>query len=276
MRDNGRPAVTGPEMDAIRDRLVARLTMGRELRVAGDYMAAAVVLRAAVTHAEAAFGPDSTQLGRLLNELGIVGKYAGDFVEAELAYRRALAIEDRCGRAGGANAASILHNLAGLAHARGDARAALPLALRGIGIRTALSEDDPGGLAADRAALAAILVDLGEHGWARAVLAQLLHDGGFRYDTAVALHNLGSLQFREGNTAEAAVTLRQALALKAAELGRRHPDLAVTLHNLASCQQRLGKRRSARRHLKQAISILEGNVTEDHPSLAACRLLAQQ
>ena len=46
--------------------------------------------------------------------------------------------------------ASILHNLAGLAHARGDARAALPLELRGIDIRTALPEDDPGGPAEDR------------------------------------------------------------------------------------------------------------------------------
>jgi len=276
MSDNGQPAGTEPDVSAVRDDLVARLTTGRQLRIAGDYAAAVAVLHAAVTDAEAVFGADSAELGGLLNELGIVGKYAGDFVEAELAYRWALGIEDRSGRPGGANAASILHNLAGLAHARGDARAALPLALRGIDIRTALPDADPGGLAKDWAALAAILVDLGEHDQARAALTQPLQDGGSRYDTAVALHNLGSLQFREGNVAEAATTLRQALALKSAELGRRHPDLAVTLHNLAKCLQRLGKRRSARRHLKRAIAILDGTVAEAHPTLTACRLLAQQ
>jgi tetratricopeptide (TPR) repeat protein len=159
---------------ATREGLLARLTTARERRAAGDYAGAAALLRTAVTDARAALGPDAVELSTLLNELGIVGKYSGDFAEAETAYQHALAIEDRGGRAAGANAASILHNLAGLAHARGDAGSALPLALRGIDIRAVLPEPDPAGLAEDRAALAAILIDLGRYGEARQALTDLI------------------------------------------------------------------------------------------------------
>jgi tetratricopeptide (TPR) repeat protein len=149
--------------DLIRADLSARLATARTRRMAGDYPGAADLLRVAVADVEAGYGPDAVELSTLLNELGIVGTYSGNFVEAEAVYRRALAIEDRARCAAGLNAANILDNLAGLAHARGEPEAALPMALRGIGIRTAPPEPDPGGLAEDRAALAAILIDLGRH-----------------------------------------------------------------------------------------------------------------
>jgi tetratricopeptide (TPR) repeat protein len=257
--------------------LLARLTAARERREAGDYSGAADLLRVAIADAEAGLGPAAVELSALLNELGIVGKYSGGFVEAEIVYRRALAIEDRAGRSAGANAASILHNLAGLAHARGDAEAALALAVRGIDIRAALPEPDPSGLAEDRAALAAILIDLGRYVEARVALVDLIDSGAPRYDVAVALHNLGSLRYREGDTVDAAAILRRSVKLKSAILGRRHPDLAVTLYNLSRCLQTLGKPRRARRHLTRAVAILDGTVAADHPTLVAClRKLAER
>jgi tetratricopeptide (TPR) repeat protein len=239
----------------------------RVRRLAGDYAGAAGLLRTAVE----ACGPDTTEMTTLLNELGMVGKYAGDFAAAEDAYRRALTIEQRAGRGAGPDAAAILHNLGGLAHARGRPAAALPLALRGISIRSALPEPDPAGLAADRAALAAILIDLGRHDEARRALLDLIDSDAPRPDVAAALHNLGSLQFREGDAAEAAATLRRAVRLKTDELGPRHPDLAVTLHNLACCLRKLGLHRQARQNLKEAVAILDGRVAPDHPTLVACR-----
>jgi tetratricopeptide (TPR) repeat protein len=247
------------------------LAAARELRLAGDYRAAAAVLRRAIADVEAMPGPDAAVLPALLNELGMVGKYAGDFLEAEHAYRYALAVEERLGRGAGAAAASILHNLAGLAHARGDAATALPLALRGIDIRTSLPTADPHGLAQDRAALAAILIDLGQHRQAQNALAAVLHSRTRSYDVAVALHNLGSSQFRQGNFAEAAATLRHALRLKSVTLGWRHPDLGVTLYNLARCLQQLGRHSLAERHLRRAVTVLEDVVANDHPTLVACR-----
>lgn len=251
--------------------LLAPLSSARRLRQVGDYAAAAGVLRRAVAAAEASPGSESAECGLLLNELGIVGKYAGDFAGAETAYRRALAIEEQSGRAAGANVAGLLHNLAGLAHARGDAEAALPLALRGVAVRASLPSGDPRGLAEDRAALAAILIDLGRHGEARAILDEILSGDLARYDAAVALHNLGSAQYRQGDAAEAAATLRRALTLKTAELGRRHPDLAVTRYNLGRCLYLQGRRRSARRQWRRAVALLDGAVAADHPTLVASR-----
>lgn len=250
--------------------LAVRTTSAHEHRRAGDYPAAAKVLRTAIAAADAALGPDGAECGTLLNELGMVAKAAGNFVEAEAAYRRALAIEGSRGEAG-AMTADILHNLAGLAHARGDAESALTLAQRGIGIRRGLLPHDACGLAADRAALAAILIDLGRHAQARPMLDEPLRGGAPRYDTAVALHNLGSSQYRQGNPGRAAVTLHRALALKAAELGRRHPDLAITLYNLGRCLESLGWRRLAHRQWRRALAVLDGAVAADHPTLVACR-----
>jgi tetratricopeptide (TPR) repeat protein len=250
--------------------LAARITSAHRRRRAGDYPAAAKVLRVAIAAADAALGPDAVECGTLLNELGMVAKFAGNFVEAEAAYRRALAIEGSRGEAG-AMTADILHNLAGLAHARGDAESALTLAQRGIDVRRCLPSPDAGGLAEDRAALAAILIDLGRHAQARPMLDELLRGRPPRYDTAVALHNLGSSQYRQGNPGRAAVALHRALALKRAELGRRHPDLAITLYNLGRCLESLGWRRLARRQWRRALVVLDGAVAADHPTLIACR-----
>jgi tetratricopeptide (TPR) repeat protein len=264
-------AGAAPDPAAVRDDLSVRLAAAREHRLKGDYTAAAAKLRGAVVQAEAVLGPDAAELSALLDELGIVDRFSGDFVEAEVAYWRALEIEDRPGPAPSVDTAGILHNLTGLAQARGDAESALPLALRGIDVRRSLPDAGPGGPAGDRATLAAILADAGAYDRARAELVELLEGGAPRYDTAVALHNLGSLRLREGKLAEAAVTLRRALTLKSVELGRRHPDLGVTLHNLGCCQQQLGRLRLARLYLQRAAAILDRAVAKDHPVLASCR-----
>jgi tetratricopeptide (TPR) repeat protein len=265
-----------PDHTEARRRLVDSTIHAKSLRLAGDYPAAADVLRCAIDEAEPVLGPDAFELVVPLNELGLVGKASGEFTEAERVYVRALAIHDGHGRSNTTDTAVILHNLAGLAHARGDAGTAQPLARRGIAVRLQLGDLDPVGLAADRAALAAILIDLGQLAEARAVLTEILagyerDPGPNRYEIAVTLHNLGALQFREASFADAEATLVRAHRLKSEALGRRHPDLAITLYNLACCQEQLGKRLAARRHLKRAVRVLAGVVDDNSPILAACR-----
>ncbi|GIJ43284.1 hypothetical protein Val02_01700 [Virgisporangium aliadipatigenens] len=255
--------------------LRAGLAQARRRIREGAYPEAGALLRHALAEAEARLGPDHPALVPALNECGILGKYTGDFEAAEFAYLRALSIDERHGGADPAVAAGILHNLGGLAHARGDAAAAQEWARRGLAVRTSTAVD-PLLVAADHAALAAILVDLGKAAEARAVLWGVLavyrqDPRRHRYEIAATLHNLGALQFRTGDAAGAAITLRRALRMKRAALGRRHPDLGVTLYNLARCLQEQGRLRAARRYTRRALSILEGVVAEDHPTLAACR-----
>jgi len=151
--------------------LVARV---RACREAGDYLRADAVAWIGIAAVERGLGPDSRELAALFNERGILGKYLGQFAESERHYRRALAIYARCGEVASADIAAILHNLGGLAHERGDHQTAYGYARRGLEIREALAEPDPLALAQDRAAFAAILVDLHRYDEAETLLAGAL------------------------------------------------------------------------------------------------------
>ena len=79
-------------------RLRALSNWGRLLRRQGQYAQAAAVIRRALTFAEQRFGAESLQTAWTLNELGMLGKYAGWFDAAEQCYHSALAIvEQHCG-----------------------------------------------------------------------------------------------------------------------------------------------------------------------------------
>ncbi|MDG6109994.1 tetratricopeptide repeat protein [Dactylosporangium aurantiacum] len=248
----------------------------RALSRGGDYARAAATAREAVNALERARGPAATvMMAVLLNELGMYCKYLGRFDEAQRAYERSLGLlEQLPGR--DADVASGLHNLAGLAHIRGHLDLAVRLARRGIAVRTAGAPLDRLRLAADEAALAAILVDRGELPQAERLLGDCLATflqahGPVHHDVAVTLHNLGSLRHRMGAHAAAARTLRRSLTVKRACLGRRHPDLAVTLYNLARCAAVLGRVQPAVRHLREAVAVLRPVVAESQPTLVACR-----
>src|SRR5262249_28316623 len=73
-------------------RLWALSNWGRLLRKQGRYAQAAAVIRRALTFAEQRFGAESLQTAWTLNDLGILGKFAGWFDAAEQCYHRALAI----------------------------------------------------------------------------------------------------------------------------------------------------------------------------------------
>ncbi len=173
--------------------LVARV---RACREAGDYLHADTMARNGIAAVERVLGPDSRELAVLLNECGILGKYLGRFAEAERHYRRALAIYARHGEVASASVAAILHNLGGLAHERGDHQTAYGYARRGLEVREALAEPDPLALAQDRAAFAAVLVDLHRYDEAETLLADALATyeswyGPSHYEVGVTLHNLG-------------------------------------------------------------------------------------
>jgi len=244
-----------------------------ECREHGDYEAAERLARDEIDALRARHGPMAGELVPLLNELGMIGKYRGDFEAAEHAYREALAVCRYRGEVASEDVASLLHNLAGLAHARGDPVAAEPIARQGLAMRA--KPEGPPALA-DRAALAAILVDLNRLGEAEAILAEVLAEyvrlhGPVHFDVAVTLHNLGSLRFRDGRFDEAAQTLRRAFEMKRTILGSDHPDLAITLYNLARCAQHRGDVDEAVACFLRAMEILEPRVVPTHPTLVACR-----
>jgi tetratricopeptide (TPR) repeat protein len=245
--------------------------------MAGSYRSAADRLKWTIARYEARPEVDPVGLGVALNEFGMIGKYSGDFDEAERVYLEALRLFERCGPGGDSDlAASVLHNLGGLAHARGRFVEAAAFARRGIAVRESAGGAGSVQLIDDRAALAAILVDLGHLDEAHAVLVDVIAvretpTYADPIEVAVALHNLGSLQFRRGLVTEARRTLERTLALKQATLAPGHPDLAITLHNLACCLEQLGEPAAAAHHLRRGVDVLAPVVADDHPTLAALR-----
>ena len=248
----------------------------RACREAGDYLRADTMARNGIAAAERVLGPDSRELAVLLNERGILGKHLGRFADSERHYRRALAIYARHGEVASASVAAIWHNLGGLAHERGGHQTAYEYARRGLEIREALAEPDPLALAQDRAAFAAVLVDLHRYDEAETLLAGALATyqswyGLWHYEVGVTLHNLGCLRYRQGQADAAAETLRRAYEVKRAILGARHPDLAITLYAQTRCTRALGGHQRAVALLRKACDLLAGVVPPDQPTLAACR-----
>jgi Tfp pilus assembly protein PilF len=96
------------------------------------------------------------------------------------------------------------------------------------------------------------------------------------YEIATTLHNLGSLQYRNGNWPQATDTLRTARDMKISLLGSEHPDVAITLHNLGCCATKLGDTISAQESFTAAIEVLRLAVDPSHPTLLSCRTKLDQ
>ena len=90
----------------------------------------------------------------MLNNLGVLRKAQGRYAEAAAIYRRALALVSPRDRE---SLATLAHNLGGIEHARGHFARAEPHARRSVRLRTALLGPDHPAVAADQAALAAII-----------------------------------------------------------------------------------------------------------------------
>ena len=105
---------------------------GYRYRVEGKYDRSDLALRQALRIGEASFGPEDIEVASVLNQLGMLDKYAGRFDEGERAYRRALAILERAYGPEDPRLADIFHNLGGLAHARGRYEAGEKLSKRAI------------------------------------------------------------------------------------------------------------------------------------------------
>lgn len=171
------------------------------------------------------------ELATHLNELGRCYHYCGQSAEAELFFRRSLAIrEEKLGPEHTAVALS-LNNLAALLHAQDKYSEAEPLYRRSLTIR----EQQLG----------------------------LAHP-----DIAQSLNNLAALLLAQGKYSEAEPLFRYNLAIREQQLGPEHPDVAVSLSNLAALLNAQGQSAAAESLFRRAFKIYEKQLGPDHPSVA--------
>ena len=257
------------EAVAGRLRVRALCAVGSALRCQGRYRDAEQPLREALELAERRFGNDDLAVGEAANNLAVLYKYTARFDEAERLYRRALQIVE-AGNGGDDLKATLWHNLGGLEHSRGRNALAEPAARRAVEIRTrALGADHPV-VAADAAALAAVLDALGLTDEAEALFRQALDTfrrllGPRNYEVAINANNLAALHYRRGDHEQARALWELALDIKRELLGLGHPEVATTIVNLGVLAAKSGDNDHARSLFEQALQILGPEVGADHP-----------
>ncbi|GAA3019949.1 tetratricopeptide repeat protein [Streptosporangium longisporum] len=171
---------------------------------------------------------DHVRRATVLLALGVLGKDTGRHEEAEARYRQALSHLERHGGSP-LMEADALHNLAGLAHARGapggeeHARAAIEIRSRTLGPAHPQ-------VAGDLAVLGAVLAAEGRHAEAEDALNRALDVfrdrlGADHYEVAVCQVNLARLDALQGRAGEAERRYREALSIKRLVLGDDHPEV---------------------------------------------------
>ena len=247
--------------------------LGNVLRTLGSYAEAEQVLREAIACAENALGGDDEDLVVALNHLAVLFKYTGKFGEAAALYERALQITERL-PGHDFLLATLLHNVGGLAHARGSYANGEPAARRSVECRErALGPDHPA-VAADLAALAALIDGQERHTEAGEMYERALAIfervyGPDHYEMAVTLNNLAGVRLAEGNVGEAEAIYRRSLAIKERLFGPDHPDVAMTLNNLALLLSTAGRCDEAALLYERALDTFSSRLDADHPKIAA-------
>jgi len=246
---------------------------GNLARLQGRHEQAERCLRRALAIAADGSGGAVEAIGAR-NALAITYKDAGRYVEAAVLYRQVLAeVVARFGAYSTA-AATSFHNLAGLAHARGDFSAAEPLARRAVQLRTRVVGAHHPAVAADLVVLAAVLLGAGhldqaERAYRRALRIYTRVFGSGHYEIAVVLNGLAGIEVERGHPWTAEPLYQRALAIKQRVLGPEHPEIGVLLNNLAVVHRHVGQLAAAACY-HRALPLLRRSLGDQHPTVRVC------
>jgi tetratricopeptide (TPR) repeat protein len=252
--DLHRAAVNLPAALETLDELVALLEIsgGQESE---DRLADALTRRGDTLRLQARYDEAGSDLDRALrvarsplflagahNAGGILAKDTGRYDEAARHYRRALGLTEQVHGQGSPALASLMHNLAGLEHARGRYAEGEHFAQLAIRLRTQIAGPDSVEVAGDLAVLGALLLgqqllDEAEGIFRRTLVLWTRRRGPAHYEVAVARHNLAAVHTAAGRLDQARDEYRNAWLIKRQVLGDTHPEvlsLAAELEHLRS------------------------------------------
>jgi len=267
------PQFEGPDGMSI---LVSSVILvGTSLRDQGRYTEARTALVRAIEMAASIAGQPAATM-RALNEFGVLCKFAGWFENGERAYLQALGLARRLYGEESLEVATILHNIGGLDHARGQYEMAQHPARRAFEIRRALLGVSHPDVLGDAVAYAAVLDGLGRYEESRAIYEHALAEyerifGPEHYEVAATLHNLAAVECVSGNIAKAETLARRAVLLKYKLLGPRHPDTAFSAMNLGVILVEYGRAGEARPLFESALITFERTLPGEHPNLVRCK-----
>jgi tetratricopeptide (TPR) repeat protein len=255
-------------------RVRARILLAGTERALGRFVEADRGYRRAFADARGCLAAHDPDRAGLLNNWGMLRKYQGRFAEAIRLYQRALRIV-RANRDREA-LANLYHNLGGIEHARGRFAAGVPHARRSVALRQSTRGRNHPLVAADLAALAALLDGAERRDEAATVYQRALaifrrRLGPHSSEMALALAGLADLRQKQGQLATAERLYRRSLAILESILGSDHPDVALTLHNLAHLLRAGGDLKGAQPLYARALRTFERALGPRHPHTRACR-----
>jgi tetratricopeptide (TPR) repeat protein len=262
-----------PNGKALTARLAALQKKARDCTYGGQYRESATHLHKCVRLLGGAPASPTSDHIVLWNELGMVYKYLGKLSTARKFYHLALQHASSCltGRDRNAFLADLYHNLGGLEHARRQFNRGEQYARKSLQFRAKVAGASSIAIAADRAALAAILDGLCSFEESQKLYRQALKIyrrvyGKNHREIALILNNLAAIYLATGRPTLAEAHCKAALAMKQRELGETHPDLAITMNNLAMLYATLGRRKDAQVCFKKAIKLLDDSLGKSHPT----------
>jgi tetratricopeptide (TPR) repeat protein len=267
------PAAPDDDPDLARLRVHARVHVAGLDRALGAYAAADRGFATALREATRAFGPRDPDVAGILNNLGVLRKAQGRWAEAARFYQRALPLV-RAARDRG-TLATLYHNLGGIEHARGRYAAGEPHARKSVALREAALGRDHVAVAADVAALAALVEGRGRLEEAAGLYLRALAVfrrklGRASAEVALNLSSLAALRQEQGRTAEAGRLFAEALPLQERIYGRGHPEVALTVHNFASHERAAGRLSRAAALFARALQAFRRSLGSRHPHTRLC------
>lgn len=185
-------------------------------------------------HALEMYGEDSLEVSVVLNNLAIIYKMQGNYVDARLLYKRSLKIDKKTHGKDSPEVATVLNNLALLCKTQGNHAAAERLYKRSLTIREETLDKN-------------------------------------HLDIAQSLNNLATLYQTQGNYLTAESLCLRSLEIKKNNLGENHPNVAISLNNLATLYYLQGKYKEAETLMQRALAIFEKSLGTNHPNTKTVR-----
>jgi tetratricopeptide (TPR) repeat protein len=226
------------DADLVGLRFQSEVTLATLDQALGDLEAAEKRLLEALAAARGVAGAERSVL-LLSNALGVTYKFAGRLEDAQRCYDEVYDLLQASPDPDPADLAGLFHNLAGLAHSRGDAASGILWAQRGIAHRAALGDSVGLDLARDYGGLGALHhlaghVQEARDAYAKAERGTVAALGPDHHEVGVVLANQATLEADVGDATAAIDLYRRALVLLSRALSADHAEVCFIQNNLGA------------------------------------------
>lgn len=239
---------------------------------AADHQAALGYFHKALASAEAQHGPQSEEVAKVMNNLGVVYNELGEFSKALDYLQRALEI--RLAVHGEENnlTATTYQNLGNAYLDAGDTANAMEYFRKALEVNQKVLDPDAPEIAISYNDIGNTWCVLGDYAKGleylnKALEIQKKNYGEEHLHTAATLNNIGMLLSDKGDYQTALDNYFKALAIQEKIVGPGHPDIAISYNNIGSVYYYTSDFSKALEYFRKALDIRVAAFGEKHPSV---------